>query len=163
MQKFIRLVDSMSKMGGYLSAILVLLTTGLILVHVFARRVLGSPILFGEEVSCYFLVWVVFFGLAYTMKTEAHVRVDILLSRLSGRKYVIFQKLCALLGIFYTFIFAAGNFFLVRQFYLMHTISTRDLQIPLVIPGIGLLLGSLLLLLQMLAQLLRSNEDSSIN
>jgi len=163
MQKFIRSIDSMSKMGGYLSAILILLMIGMILVLVFARRILGAPILFGDEVSSYLLVWVVFFGLAYTMKEEGHVRVDVFLSGLSGKSYMIFQKLCALLGIFYSFIFVVGNFLLVRQFYLNHTISTTDLQTPLVIPGIGLVAGSLLLLLQMIAQLLRSDEDSSIS
>jgi TRAP-type C4-dicarboxylate transport system permease small subunit len=163
MQKFIRLIDSMSKIGGYLSAILILLMTGMILVHVFARRILGAPILSGDEVCSYLLVWVVFFGLAYTMKEKGHVRVDVLLSRFSGKSYNIFQKLCTLLGIFYSFIFIVGNFLLIRQFYLNRTISTMDLQIPLVIPGIGLLLGSLLLFLQMIAELLRSDEDSSIS
>jgi len=153
MKRFIRLVEILNNVSGYLSALLVLFSIGLIAVHVFARRVLNSPLLFGEEVSCYLLLWMTFLGLAYTMKTGGHVRVDVFVRRFSDRSKLLFHKLPNILGILFTLIFLAGNFLMLRQFYLKHTLSTKDLQIPLVIPAIVLVIGPLLLLFQMIVQL----------
>lgn len=160
MQRFVRLVETLNNISGYLSVLLLLFSIGLIAVHVFARRVLNAPLLFGEEVSGYLLLWMTFLGLAYTMKTGGHVRVDLFVQRFSDRSKLLFHKLPNILGILFTLIFLAGNFLMVRQFYVKHTLSTKDLQIPLVIPGIGLVIGSLLLLFQMLVQLFGSEKKA---
>jgi C4-dicarboxylate transporter, DctQ subunit len=153
MDKFIRLVNRLSTIGGYAGAVCVGLAIGMIMVHIFARRVLGTPLLFGEEVCMYLMLAIVFLGLGHTMQTGGHVRVDLVLSKVSRRAQVVLDKLCTCLATLFTLVFLIGNCLVVKQFYVRHTISTMDLKVPLVIPGMFMVIGSLLLLLQLLARL----------
>jgi TRAP-type C4-dicarboxylate transport system permease small subunit len=154
MRRFVGYVQSISRYSGYFSAGLVMLALVLIVVNVFARRVLGRPILWGEELGSYLLMGIVFLGMSYTMLTEGHVRVDIVLSKFTGRNRVIFEMACSTLGIFYSLILFGGSFFLFREFYMKRTLSTMELQIPLFIPAIVLSIGCFFLLLQIVARLL---------
>ena len=131
----------------------------MIVVHVFARKVLGSPLLFGEEIISYFLIWIVFCGMGYAMKTGGHVRVEIILGKLFGKSFVVFQQICNVIGVCYAGFLFMGSCLLVREFYFKHSISTMQLKMPLFIPATALVLGSFLLLLQLVAQLLNPDRE----
>jgi len=157
MGRFISIIHSISKLFGYISAIFVLFAVVIIVISVFMRRVLNSPLIFGEDLSSYILLGMVFLGLAYTMMTEGHVRVDLVISKVSEKTYVILEKVFNILGALYALILFVGSFLLIRHFYMKHTISPV-LEVPLYIPGILLVLGSFALLLQMVAQLFISKK-----
>jgi TRAP-type C4-dicarboxylate transport system permease small subunit len=87
------------------------------------------------------------------MKTGGHVRVDLFYGKYSGRIKAFVDMLFNILGTLFTLVFLTGNVLLLRQFYVRGTISTTTLQIPLGIPAIVIVIGSLLLLFQMVMQL----------
>jgi TRAP-type C4-dicarboxylate transport system permease small subunit len=150
----------MSNIGGYAGAIFIFLMVALIVVAVFFRRVLNSPVLFSDEISGYLLLGSIFLGLSYTFLTGGHVRVDdIVLNKFSGKAKVVLEMLFTLLAILYTFVFLTGHFLLLKQFYLRHTISTIYFQLPLIIPGVVLILGSLLLVFQLLVHLFSLGKE----
>lgn len=161
MEKFIRLINSLSQIGGYIAAVSVLLMLGMIIIHVFARRVINSPLLFGEEISSYFMLSTIFLGMGYTMKEGGHVRVELVLERVRGRAKAIVQIVCTFLAVLFSSAFFVGNLLMFRDFYIKHSISNVYLQLPLVIPGILLPIGSLLLLLQLLAMLFSLGNRSA--
>lgn len=67
------------------AGVVVLIMTLDISYSVFSRYVLGVPIDLLSESSRYMLLVAVFFATAYTLWTEGHVKVEILLIRLSSK------------------------------------------------------------------------------
>lgn len=56
-----------------------------VLWQVFTRFVLNDPSAFTDELARYLLVWVGLFGAAYASGKRAHLAIDLLRTRLSGR------------------------------------------------------------------------------
>lgn len=63
--------------GGALVA-----TTSLVLINVFMRYFLNSPLTWSEEVATTCFVWSIFIGGAVTFRNKAHLGVDIVVKRL---------------------------------------------------------------------------------
>ncbi len=56
-----------------------------VLWQVFTRFVLGNPSSFTDELARYLLIWVGLFGAAYATGKGAHLAIDLLKTRLTGR------------------------------------------------------------------------------
>jgi TRAP-type C4-dicarboxylate transport system permease small subunit len=156
MRRVVRAVETLSETAGYLAAAGVLALTALIAGAVFARRVLGSPILATDEVSGYLLLAIVFLGLAYTMKTGGHIRADIVLAHVPPRRRQGLEALATVLALVFTLALLGGTWALVAEYYRHGTLSFRYLQIPLWVPGLLPVVGAGLLALQLVAQLLQA-------
>lgn len=52
-----------------------------IFVQVIARYVFESSFSWSEEVSRYMFIWLIYLGISYAVKTDSHIRVDMLLTR----------------------------------------------------------------------------------
>lgn len=155
MRHLIRALEAISEAAGALAALVVLGLTFFITSAVFSRRVVGSPILAADEVSGYLLLAIVFLGLAYTMKTGGHIRSDIVLAHVRPGVRGGLETLATLLGLAFAVVLLASTWRLVAQYYSRGTLSFRYLQIPLWIPGILLVAGAAILVVQLIAQLLR--------
>ena len=138
-------------MAGAVSVLLTILVTA----GVIARRVLNAPLLITEEISGYMVVAIVFLGLAYTMKMEGHIQVDILLSQLRPRARAALETVATLIGLGFAGLLIAAAWRLWVGFYTQGTLSFWYLQTPLWIPSSLLVIGAALLGLQLVAQLLK--------
>jgi TRAP-type C4-dicarboxylate transport system permease small subunit len=78
-------INRLSVLSGYVSGWIVFIMMILMTVAVFARRVFGYPLVFSDEYCSYGMVFCVFLGGAYTLKQDAHVRVDVVAMRLKPR------------------------------------------------------------------------------
>ena len=155
MRRLIRCLEALSDGAGYAAGITVFGLTLLIAAGVFSRRVLGSPLLSVDEVSGYLLLAIVFLGLAHTMKAGGHIRADIVLDHVPPGVRGGLEVLATLLALLFALTLLVGNWALVAEYYGRGTLSFKYLQIPLWIPGSLLVVGVVLLVLQLLAQLLR--------
>jgi C4-dicarboxylate transporter, DctQ subunit len=154
MRRVIGVLQAISDAAGFLAGLVVFGLTLLISVGVFSRRVLGSPLLAVDEVSGYLLLAIVFLGLAHTMKAGGHIRADILLEYVPPRVRGGLEALATLLALLFALTLLVGNWVLVAEFYGRGTLSFKYLQIPPWSPGSLLVVGVVLLVLQLLAQLL---------
>ena len=68
-------LDALSRVCGYLAALLVVGIAALILTEVFCRTVLNVSLSFAWEYSAYFLAVSIFLAAAFTLRTGGHVRV----------------------------------------------------------------------------------------
>lgn len=75
---FIRVIERLSSVSGWLSGIGVVVMAVVITVDIFLRYFLSKPLLFSNEVSVYCMVYVTFVGAALTMKKRGHISVDLL-------------------------------------------------------------------------------------
>ncbi len=163
--KIFKMIERLSSAGGIVSGITIVLMSGLILLEVIMRSVAGISILIAEEYSAYLLVVFGSMALAYTFKSEGHIRVDLILSKLPDRGRSIVHLCCSILG-FSVFVFVACQAW--GQCYgswLSHETSMYYSKTPLWLPQFSLFLGSALMALQLLStvasqfQSLAKNQD----
>ena len=163
-----RVIGKLSSIGGVISGISVLLMAGLILLEVLLRSVTGISILICEEYSAYLLVVFGSMALAYTFKSEGHIRVDLILSKLSPRNKQMMNLFCTVIG-FFVFIYMAFQSW--GQFYgswLSGESSMYFSKTPLWVPQVSIFVGAVLMVLQLLSTtatllrgLVKTSEDGS--
>jgi TRAP-type C4-dicarboxylate transport system permease small subunit len=157
--KLLRIIDGLSSIGGAVSAISILLMTAMILLEVGLRAFTGISLLICEEYAAYLLVVFGSMALGYTLKSGAHIRVDLLLSKLAPKSHQLVDLVCSMIG-FSIFIYVAIQSW--DQFYGSFTSGQTSMyfsKTPLWVPQIFLVLGTLLMTLQFLSKaagLLRS-------
>ena len=139
--------------GGIGASGCILLIFALILVEIFVRALTGSSTFITEEYSGYLLSWFAFLGMAYTLKSDGHIRVNILLSKLGTTKKTLLEVFACLVG-------CAGFLFLTvylaALFYDSLAMGVKSMhvsQTPLFIPQCIPVLGSAIMVLQFVSLL----------
>ncbi|MGB1227251.1 MAG: TRAP transporter small permease subunit [Poseidonibacter sp.] len=83
MKIFYSLVNKLSLWGAYLSSLLLVSLVCLILVEIFIRHFFDMSTMIADEYSGYIYLSSIFLGLAYTFNEKAHIRINIITSKLS--------------------------------------------------------------------------------
>ena len=146
-----RVIEKLSSIGGVISGISILLMAGLILVEIILRSVTGISVLVCEEYSAYLLVVFGSMALAYTFKSEGHIRVDLILSKLSPRNKQVINLFCTVIA-FFVFVYMAFQSW--GQFYgswLSGESSMHFSKTPLWAPQVFIFAGAVLMVLQLLS------------
>ncbi|MEO9476699.1 MAG: TRAP transporter small permease [Cyclobacteriaceae bacterium] len=101
-----------------------------VLWQVASRYLLGSPSLFTDELASFLLIWVGLFGAAYAAGQKAHLAIDILPNKLTGRKKHILNVTISVLSVLFALtVMVIGG---MRLVYL--TLSLEQLSATLRVP-----------------------------
>src|SRR5664279_4470743 len=84
-----RIVDWLSLTAALFSACLCLIMAGLIAYEVVMRAVFNASTSFATELSVYIIAAVAFLGAAFNVREDHHVKVDVVVSRLSNKTRAI--------------------------------------------------------------------------
>ena len=84
LQATVKLYNALVNLGAALSGLIFLFMMLLVCVDVVLRYLFNDPLAWGVEVCEYLLLYVTFLGAAWLLRQRGHVRVDILLSYMSG-------------------------------------------------------------------------------
>ncbi len=130
---------------GSLLAVMVIITC----LQVILRYVFDSGIVWGLEATSYAFLWMVLLGLSYGVRTNSHIAVDLLLTRLpsGSRRFVLL--LSVTLGLIYTLTMLYGTYVYVESLYRLE-IDAQNIPLPKWLLSSGLPLGFLLLFLRLL-------------
>ena len=94
----------MDKFLSIACAVLLSFMTILVLIQVFSRYVLNSPVAFTEELVRYSLIWTGFIGAAYAFSTREHMSLTLVRDKFTGKAHtallVAIDGLILLLAIF---------------------------------------------------------------
>lgn len=94
----------MDKILSIACAILLSFMTILVLIQVFSRYVLNSPVAFTEELVRYSLIWTGFIGAAYAFSTREHMSLTLVRDKFTGKAHtallVAIDGLILLMAIF---------------------------------------------------------------
>ncbi|MBP1713679.1 MAG: C4-dicarboxylate transporter permease [Deltaproteobacteria bacterium] len=149
--KTLRWIEKLSHAGGAAAGICILLMTALILIEIIIRAAAGASILIAEEYSAYLLASFGTLALAYTFKSGGHIRVDLVLSKLSGRGRGYVNLGCTVIA-FFIFVFAAYETWgLFYGSWLSKETSMYYSKTRLWLPQFPIVLGTGLMALQLLA------------
>jgi len=98
LKKISEAINRISLWAAYLASLFGGFLVFLVLAEIMRRTFWGSSFLWAFEMSSWLLVAFVFLGMAYTLKTGGHVRVQILTDRLSEKTREYLELIQSLLG-----------------------------------------------------------------
>jgi TRAP-type C4-dicarboxylate transport system permease small subunit len=160
MRSLATIIEKLASGSGFISGLLVPIMMILIVVEVFMRYVLHSPLMIADEFSAYMLVALSYLGFAYTWRQGGHVRIEILVSRLSPRTS---QKI-RLLGLILVFIFMIEMdrvaYKMIAYALQMNLRSSTWLMFPLFWPQLTVFLGFVFLTLIIASDLAKTVTNS---
>lgn len=151
MEKMIRLINSLSLKAALFSSVAMICIVSLILLEVFFRSFLNSSTMISDEYSAYLYVFLVFLGLAYTLATDGHIRVKVILSRLNPRAQSLLDLVATGMGLALTGFAFVFSIALVVEAYRLGMVSETPSQTPMWIPQLAVPFGLALLMGQLMA------------
>jgi C4-dicarboxylate transporter, DctQ subunit len=103
--------------------------TVLTVVQVVLRYVFSTGLVWSLEVTTYTFAWLVLIGMSYGVRTEAHIAVDLVTSKLSrgGARAFAFVALAA--GLAYCALMVYGSSLFVDRLLALGT-NARDIPLP---------------------------------
>lgn len=128
--------------------------TLLITVDVLSRATIGKSTLVSTEISGYALVAIVFLGLAYTLRMERHIRIELLTRRLSLRRQQQLEIAVLILSMVFITWFAWATVGPVVLNYIQHHISITYLHTPMWIPYLFVPVGAGMLAIGLLIEII---------
>lgn len=160
MEKFIRVVDRISHVFGIIAGVFIILGVVLVIAEIILRNLFSSTLYVTYEYTGYFMVAITFFGLAYTLKENGHIRLTFL------HKFIKVGKSREVLEIFTHFVgfvvFAVITYNTANYFWDSVVSGSRSMQISktyLAIPQIAMPIGSFVLSLQFIAGIFKSIQS----
>lgn len=154
---FVRVIDRMSDLiGGYLMGWLLVVMMLMILVEVLTRYIFQSPMSIAEEYGGYMMVAITFLGLGFAWKEKSHVRVEMAVNMLPLRLQQWMRLVSLIFAIGFALVLIKGSFDMVSQTQMFGERSDTWLRTPLMWPQMVLVIGSFMLLLQLMAQLIKA-------
>ena len=143
-------------LSGHLQAGIIFFLMAMLLVEVLTRYILRSPLSIADEMGGYLLVSITFMGLAYTWKERGHVRVSLLVSRLSDKFANLLRFITLILATVFTIPLIKACYDLISDSLLFESRSGSWLRTPLAYPQTILLIGAILLFLQLIAEIIKA-------
>lgn len=160
MGKFLALYDKavcvLSKIASFIAGICITITAFIIFYEIIMRGVFHSPTEWVLEISTYLILVAGFLGMAVTLRLKGHIQVDFLTNHLSPRVRCGLEILTTFFAVLLFFVFMTESTDMVLMSLEFNKLSPTILRFPLYIPQSALILGSVLLELELIAQLLHA-------
>ena len=147
------IIDKITSLAAVIGGVFTGIMTLIVGYAVIARYVFNRPIGWSEEIAVYLMVWAVFLGAAYTLKEDAHIGVDILISKAPvqvRRALLLFHYLAGLL------LMSILLYHGIDMVALTIKMDSRSIAIdfPLVLTHMAVPVGSAILILQLISKLI---------
>ncbi len=158
--KFIcKLSDKLQTFGAYLSSLLFIALSVLILTEIIARSFFNVSTMIADEYSGYFYLASIFLGLGYTFKEDAHIRINVLTSRLpeKTRRYIDIFAGVITLGLILFILY--NSILMVKESYEYDMVSETVSETPIYLTQLAMPIGLFLFALAVLSFILRRIAD----
>ena len=150
MVKISRLTNIVSFVGGVIA---VAILTVMVFIAVVMRYLFNAPLFYADEIATYLIMAIGFLGFAYTMKSGGHIRVEVLYNLFPTNVQRFVQIVAYVLLFIFTVILLASSILLVLDYYKMGTSAETVLMTPLFLPALLMVIGSVLLLVNLIAEI----------
>ncbi len=135
-----------------LMAILVAVAVLAVVYEVVARYFFNSPTIWAVDLTEYVLVYITFFGAACLLRDRAHIRVDMLVTRLGPRPRLLLDVILALVGAAVMTVFVWRGTELVWEAYVNNQVMLKAWRVPRWAILLPIPVGSLLMCVEFLRQ-----------
>ena len=154
-------------MMSFLSGIVIILIVAISTVNILGRWLFNSPVDGYIDWIEQFMAFFVFMGLAFTQREGAHIRMDLFISTLKGRRLWIAELISTVLILFITLILIYGTYSHFLRAYEIGDTSI-DIGLPiwpskLIIPfSLSILAIRLVIQIYAYARAIKNNDDTPI-
>lgn len=138
-----------------LMAMMLLFTT-----HVIGRYAFNSPIRGAPELGGYLLSVVALLGLAYTLRIDGHICVNVVTRQFPWRTQQVLAVITSALGLFFIVVLIPMSVKAVVDCYRLGTVGFEALTLPLFIPLILQPLGLSMLALELVVHIFKLFNQS---
>ncbi len=135
------MIDRIVKFLAYISSGATLLITIIVFIEVCYRGFFNKSIMVADEYSAYLYVVLVLFGLGYTLKEKGHIRIRIILSRLSDKNQKYLDLVVSIIALFICGFAFYYSILLVKDSYRLAMVSETPAKTPIWIPQLAMPVG----------------------
>ncbi|WP_419768727.1 TRAP transporter small permease subunit [Arcobacter sp.] len=155
MKIFYSFINKLSLWGAYLASLLLISLVLLILTEIFIRYFFDMSTMIADEYSGYLYLAAIFLGLAYTFNEDAHIRINILTSKMSEKSNRFIDVFAGLITIFILVFALYRTILFTYDSYDMQMVSEAVSETPLYLTQLVMPLGISLFILAVLAFVLK--------
>ena len=116
--------------------------------EVASRYLLNAPSTWSDETASYLLIAIVFLGLAHTLRSNSHIRIDIVTDLVPSPARLWLDLAAYGMGLAFSVMLLVGCWIRFHNFWVRNTISDAG-SITLWIPMVPVVLGAVVLVLAM--------------
>jgi TRAP-type C4-dicarboxylate transport system permease small subunit len=146
MNKTLAFIEWLNRVGVWVGGTLLLLTSGMIAIEVVLRKAFSISMGGADELSSYVLAISCSWAFGFAMMRKAHIRIDILHTRLPGKARTALDILSLLIFLAYLAPLVYFAALVVKTSWIRESTANTPLQTPLWIPQ-GLWLAGLVVFL----------------
>jgi len=159
MKSLYSIVNKLSLWGAYLASLILISLVVLILVEIFIRSTFDMSTMIADEYSGYLYLASIFLGLAYTFNEKAHIRINIISSRLNQKSNRIIDIVAGIITLFVLiFVFYRTVIFTYDSFEL-EMLSEAVSETPLYLTQLVMPLGILLFISSILVFIIKGIKN----
>jgi TRAP-type C4-dicarboxylate transport system permease small subunit len=144
-----------SSIGAAFAGVGVIVSVALVVIGVIGRYILNMAIIFIDEYTSYLLVLTTFMGLAYTLRTNGHIDVDLVVRLLPLRVKKWIRLTTSLLALALTVLLTIQTWQKTWDSFRIGSIATSPLETPLYIPQLFIPIGFGMMGLSLIAYIVR--------
>jgi len=159
LERVARGIDRIVNLGGILAAAAVVGILALVGLEVCLRAFFNTSTLISDEMSGYLNIAVVYFGLAYALKSGSFVRVEVVYAMFRGPWALLVRWLIVLASLAYVSVLGVYIWRYVVYNHSIGLVSTDISRTALWIPQSIVVVGMVVLGLQLVAFMLRGGRD----
>ncbi|BAK73887.1 TRAP transporter small permease subunit [Arcobacter sp. L] len=148
-------INKFSFLGAYLSALLLIFLTLLILTEIFLRYFFDISTMIADEYSGYLFLALIFLGLAYTFNEGAHIRINILTSKMNKKSNKIVDVIAGIISIIILSFALYRTILFTYDSYSMEMLSESVSETPLYLTQFVMPLGILIFILNIVVFVLK--------
>lgn len=122
--------------------------------QVFMRYVMNNSLAWPEELSRYIFIWFAFIGVSYAVRTNAHLRIDLLFNYVSTPVRKVFETISDVLFIVFSLIVFIGGINIFNV--LIDTMQTSPgLNLPMAFVYLSLPVGFGLAIIRLIQEIVK--------
>ncbi|WP_428025803.1 TRAP transporter small permease subunit [Arcobacter sp.] len=161
MKTFYNLINKLSLWGAYLSSLLLISLVLLILTEVFIRYFFDMSTMIADEYSGYLYLAAIFLGLAYTFNEDAHIRINILTSKVNKKANKFIDILAGLITIIILAFALYRTILFTFDSYEMEMLSEGVSATPLYLTQLAMPFGISLFILAVLVFVMKGLKNDN--
>ncbi|RXK12334.1 C4-dicarboxylate ABC transporter permease [Halarcobacter mediterraneus] len=154
-------LDKLTKMGAYLSAFLIVALVLLILTEIFIRSFFDLSTMIADEYSGYLYLASIFLALGYTFSNDAHIRINIITSRLSKKANNIFDIVAAIITLVVLSFALYRTILFTYDSYSLEMLSENVSETPLYLTQLAMPFGIIIFMLAVVLFIFKGFSNDS--
>ncbi len=145
-----RVINTLSNIAGYLSALAIVIATLAITEGVLVRYIFRVPTIWQVELAVYMLMCATFLGSPWVLKEKGHINIQLITSRFSPKTNAILNLSTSFLAFAFCLLVAWKGWVMWYEAYEGGWVSESLWSVPLVYPYLIIPVGMTLTALQFL-------------